>query len=167
MEPKLAAAISERDLLLTQLREQFPDVDEQTIQDTVEGETDINLMLEAIVRSSLDDTCMVNAINDRITVMQERRARIGFRATQKRDLVQRVMERTGIKKLSPADMTVSLRISPPHVTITDETIIPFNFWIKQPPKLDKAAIKAAIKDGTNIPGALLGNISQTLSVRTK
>ncbi len=167
MEPKLAAAISERELLLTQLREQFPEADEQTIQDTVEGESDVNLMLEAIVRSSLDDTCMVNAINDRITVMQERRARIGFRATKKRELVQRVMERTGIEKLTPADMTVSLRASPPHVTITDETIIPEEYWLPQAPKLDKAALKNAIKDGENVPGVLLGNISTTLSVRTK
>ncbi len=167
MEPKLAAALSKRDLLLAQLREQFPEADEQTIQDTVEGESDVNLMLEAIVRSSLDDTCMVNAINDRITAMQERRARIGFRATKKRELVQRVMERSGIEKLTPVDMTVSLRASPPHVTITDETIIPEIYWLPQAPKLDKAALKNAIKDGENVPGVLLGNISTTLSVRTK
>ncbi len=167
MEPKLAAAISERDLLLTQLREQFPEADEQTIQDTVEGESDVNLMLAAIVRSSLDDLSMSLAIKTRMADMGERDQRLRDRAAKKRDLVLHVMERGGIKKLTEPDMTVSLRASPPHVTITDETIIPEIYWLPQAPKLDKAALKNAIKDGENIPGVLLGNISTTLSVRTK
>ena len=167
MEPKLAAAISERDLLLTQLREQFPDIDEDTLADTLEGETNLNTMLAEVIRTGLDDEDMVVAINGRIATMKERALRLNDRANKKRDLVLHVMERAGIKKLTEPDMTVSLRASPPHVTITDETIIPEIYWLPQAPKLDKAALKNAIKDGENIPGVLLGNISTTLSVRTK
>ena len=167
MEPKLATEFSHHEYLKAQLREQFPDVDEETLADTLEGETNLNAMLAEVIRTGLDDEAMVAAINARISSMKERALRLNDRANRKRNLVQHVMERAGLKKLTEPDMTVSLRATPAHVTITDEKIIPNVYWMPQPPKLDKNAIKDAIKNGTEIPGALLGNISTTLSVRTK
>ncbi len=167
MEPKLAAAISERDLLLAQLREQFPDVDEQTIQDTVEGETEVNEMLAAILRSSLDDLALVVAIKTRMSDMTERIERISGRAEKKREIVRSVMERADIKRLDEPDMTVSLRAAAPPLIVTDKEIVPDMFWLAQPPKLDKKGMRQWIMDGKSVPGAFLGNTALTISVRTK
>ena len=167
MEPKLAAEVSHHEYLMAQLREQFPEVDEETLADTVEGETNLNEMLAAIIRSQLDDLSMVTAIKARVVDMNERVERITGRAEKKRNLVQQIMERADIKKLTEPDMTVSLRVSPPRVTITDETMIPQIYWEPQPLKLNKKRLKDAIKDGANVPGALIGNTSLTLSVRTR
>jgi len=167
MEPKLAAEVSHHEYLLAQLREQFPDVDEETLADTLEGETNLNVMLAEIIRSLLDDVSMVTSVKARITDMQERVDRINDRARKKRDLVGTIMERADIKQLSEPDMTVSLRASPPPLIVTDETIIPDNYWYPQPPKLDRPGLKRAIKDGEAVPGAFLGNTSLTISIRTK
>ena len=167
MEPKLAAELSHHEYLTEQLREHFPEVDEETLADTLEGETNLNAMLAEVIRSQLDDKAMVVACAIRIKEIGDRAKRLSDRAETKRNLVQHVMERAGLKKLTEPDMTVSLRATPAHVTITDEKIIPDAYWIPQPPKLDKNAIKDAIKNGLEVPGAVLGNISTTLSVRTK
>ena len=167
MEPKLAAEVSHHEYLRGQLREQFPSVDEETLADTLDGETNLNEMLAQIIRSQLDDMAMVAAIKTRISDMNDRAERINDRANKKRGLVQSVMERAGIKKLSEPDMTVSLRVSPAHVTITDEAIIPDIYWTPQPPKLNKNSLKDAVKAGENVPGVLIGNSSLTLSVRIK
>ena len=167
MEPKLATEFSHHEYLKTQLREQFPDVDDTTLADTLEGETNLNAMLAEVLRAGLDDEAMVTAIWTRISTMRDRASRLHDRAEKKRNLVLHVMERAGLTKLTEPDMTVSLKATPAHVTITDEKMIPDMYWVSQSPKLDKNAVKAALKDGTEIPGAVLGNISTTLSVRTK
>ena len=167
MEPKLATEFSHHEYLKAQLREQFPEVDEETLADTLEGETNLNTMLAEVIRTGLDDETMVAAINGRIASMKERALRLNDRANRKRNLVQHVMERAGLKKLTEPDMTVSLRATPAHVTITAIEIVPEEYFLPQPPKLDKAAIKEALKGGAEVPGALLGNISTTLSVRTE
>ncbi len=41
--------------LREQLRNEFPDIDEETLADTLEGLTNLNEMLGAVVRSHLDD----------------------------------------------------------------------------------------------------------------
>ena len=167
MEPKLATEFSHHEYLRAQLREQFPDVDEETLADTLEGETNLNAMLAEVIRSQLDDKAMVVACAIRIKEIGDRAKRLSDRAETKRNLVQHVMERAGLKKLTEPDMTVSLRATPVHVTITDAEIVPEEYWLPQPPKLNKEAIKVALKDGKNVLGALLGNISTTLSIRTK
>ena len=167
MEPKLAAEVSHHEYLREQLREHFPAADEETLADTLDGETNLNEMLAQIIRSQLDDMAMVEAIKARISDMNNRAARILVRADKKRALVLSIMERAGIKQLSEPDMTVSLRTSPAPVIITDELIIPECFWTPQPPKLNKNSLKDAIGAGENVPGALIGNFSLTLSVRTK
>lgn len=167
MEPKLATEVSHHEYLQQQLREKFPDIDEDTLADTLEGETDLNTMLATIIRSLLDDVSMVTAVKARISDMQERIDRIHDRAKKKRDLVGTVMERATIRKLTEPDMTVSLRASAPPLIVTDETIIPDTYWITQSPKLDKKGIIGAIKNGQNIPGAFLGNTTLTISIRTK
>lgn len=167
MEPKLVVEVSHHDYIRERLKADFPEIDEETLADTLEGETDLNKMLAEIIRSLLDDVSMVAAMKARISDMQERVERINDRARKKRDLVGSVMERADIKKLSEPDMTVSLRVSPPALIITDETIIPDTWWKPQQPKLDKSGITSAIKDGGAVPGAFLGNSSLTISIRTK
>ena len=75
--------------------------------------------------------------------------------------------RAEIKKLAEPDFTASLRAVPPGLLVQDERAIPEGFWKPQAPKLDKRAVFAALGAGQSVPGAVLGNGSVTLMVRTK
>lgn len=56
------------------------------------------------------------------------------------------------KKMKEAEFTVSYRKSE-SVEITNESAVPDEFRIPQPDKIDKVALKAALKSGASIDGA--------------
>ena len=80
----------------------FPDADEETLSNTLEGLTNLSDMLAEVLRSALDDQAMVGALRGRIGDMQARCGRIEERARKKRELVCSVMERADFKKLPSA-----------------------------------------------------------------
>jgi hypothetical protein len=167
MTTTVAYDLSQHQYLRERLRAEFPDADEDTLRDTLEGLSTLPEALATVLRSYLDDLTLAAALGMRIDDMQERLSRIESRAEKKRELVTSVMERADIKKLGEPDFTASLRPSPPAVVVTDKGQIPQAYWKPQPSKLDRQAISAALKSGATIPGALLSNPEMVLSVRTK
>ena len=149
------------------LEEKFPDIDEETILDTLEGITDLHEMIAEVVRSRQDDLAFIAAVKARISDMQERLARFDQRATTKKEIVASVLERAGIKKITEADFTLSLRSTNPPLVVIEEKQIPEAFWKPQPAKLDRQGLLSALKDGLDVPGVALGNGGVTISVRTK
>ncbi len=153
--------------LRSRLEEEFPDADEETLVDTLEGLSNLPDMLAEVCRSMLDDQDMVSALRGRVGDMQERCGRIDARARKKRELVGSVMERADLKKVMEPDLTLSLRPARPPLAVVDEELVPEAFWKPQPPKLDRQGLIAALSAGRDVPGALLGNAPMTISVRTK
>jgi hypothetical protein len=154
-------------LLHEQLVAEFPDADDETLRDTLEGLSSLPEVLAALVRSYLDDLSTAAALGMRISDMQERLGRFETRADKKRALVTHAMERAQFKKLQEPDFTVSLRAVPPGLVVCNEADIPQEFWKPQPAKLDKKGLLTALVAGQAIPGANLGNGGTTISVRTK
>lgn len=154
-----------REMLLVQ----FPELadDEAALLDTLEGLTDLNDTLIAILRSRDDDLMLTAGIDARIKELSERKARFEARADAKRSFVGRVMEESGVKKLEAPDWTVSLGRKPQAVQITDETAIPADYWREKTTRtVDKVAIKAALATG-DVPGAALDNGGTQLTIRKK
>ena len=167
MQPNLIHELSHHQYLRDKLEAEFPDADEETLRDTLEGMTNLTEMLGAVLRSQLDDLALAAALRARIADMHERLARIDARAAKKRELVTSTMERADIRKITEADFTVSLRPTLPPLVLVNEHDIPKDFWKPQPPKLDRPGLIAALKAGRDVPGATLGNGGITISVRTK
>jgi hypothetical protein len=167
MQPDLRHRLAEYQYLRDRLQIDFPEADEQTLRDTLEGLSSLPEALAAVLRSYLDDLTLAAALGMRIGDMQERLTRVEHRADKKRELVTSVMERADIKKLAEPDFTASLRAVPPSVVVTDEDQIPQAYWRPQPPKLDRQGISGALKSGAAVPGAVLSNSEMMLSVRTK
>ena len=145
----------------------FPDADEDTLRDTLEGMTNLTEMLAEVVRSCLEDQSLGSALRSRVSDMQERCARFDERARKKRELVSSVMEQAALKKLVEPDFTVSLRPSRAPLIIIDEAAIPEDYWKPQPAQLDRMGLISALSNGRDIPGAVLGNPPMTIAVRTK
>jgi hypothetical protein len=167
MNPSLLADLKQHELLRQQLLVEFPEIDDETLRDSVEGLTNLPEVLARILRSHLDDLALLSALRTRILDMQERFARLEVRADKKRALVASVMERAEIKKLTEPDFTASLRQVPPGLVVVNERAIPEPFWRPQPAKLDRKGLLAALNAGQSVAGASLGNGSTTITVRTR
>ena len=167
MHSQLSSEFQQHQFLREKLKAEFPEADDETLRDTVEGLSRLPEMLAAILRSHLDDQSMINALRERIGDMQERLARIESRSERKRAIVAGVMERADIKKLSEPDFTASLRPTPAPLIILDEGLIPADFWKVQPAKLDRRGLAVALGEGRRVPGATLGNGGSTIAVRTR
>jgi hypothetical protein len=153
--------------LREQLRAEFPEADDETLRDTVEGLSQLPEVLAAILRSHLDDVAMMYALRERIGDMQERLARIESRSDRKRAIAAAVMERADIKKLTEPDFTASLRSTPAPLIVIDEAKVPVEFWRPQPAKLDRRSLAASLAAGKAVPGVTLGNGGITLALRTR
>lgn len=167
MDAILAQKLAEHAFLRTELVTQFRDIDEVTLADTLEGLSSLPETISAVIRSYLDDLSLAAALGQRIVDMQERLGRFEARAEKKRALVTLVMERADLRKLQEPDFTVSLRVVPPGLVVSDETAIPDEFWKPQPAKLDRKGLLATLNAGQTVPGATLANGSTTISVRTR
>ena len=167
MQYAVKQELSHHQYLRERLEAAFPDADEDTLRDTLEGMTNLTEMLAEVVRSCLEDQSLVSALRSRVSDMQERCARFDERARKKRELVCTVMEEADLKKLMEPDFTVSLRPSRAPLMILDEAAIPGDYWRPQPAQLDRMGLISALSNGRDIPGAVLGNPPMTISVRTK
>ncbi len=153
--------------LRERLEAAFPDADEETLMDTLEGMTSLTDSLAELLRSSQEDQSLASALRSRMSDMQERCGRFEDRARKKRELVCTVMEEAELKKLTEPDFTVSLRPARAPLMIVDEAAIPGDYWKPQPAKLDRMGLISALSNGRDIAGAVLGNPPMTISVRTK
>jgi hypothetical protein len=152
--------------LRRRLLELHPDLDDQTLADTLEGATDFREALAALIRSALEDECLAKALRDRLDQMKSRLSRLEARASSKRQVAVENMEAAELRKLQEPDFTASVRTGPPAVAILAEDELPIDYLLPQPPKPDRRAILEALSGGVFVPGAVLSEPKISLSVRS-
>ena len=160
------AAITYR-TLRDRIREQDPQIDEQTLADTVEGLTDLHEIIIAILRSALADEAMASGLKCRIADMQDRLARLQDRASKRRQIAKDVMVELDLKKISAPDFSVSIRPGLPALQILNEDAVPSIYWQPGEPRLRRQALLNELKEGTDIEGVSLANPEPVLSVRVR
>jgi hypothetical protein len=154
-------------LVQARLLESWPELDQETLADTLEGITGLHEMIAAVIRSALVDEALQAGLRTRLEEMRQRLVRLEDRGAKKRDLALEAMCEVGLKKLEEPDFTASARAGLPPLLILAEPEIPEPYWVPQPPKLDRQALLADLKRGAVINGAQLGNPKPCLAVRTK
>lgn len=143
----------------------MPGMDDETVRDTIEGETSLHEAIAAVLSDITDDEIMCVSIDKIMSDLHGRRARLEGRVEARKGAVQKAMEIGEIKILPTPYGTISLRNVPRAVSVTDENLIPFDYFVTQPSKLDRKRLKEDLKSGKEIPGCTLDNGGLTLSIR--
>lgn len=147
------------------LKVEFAGIDDETLEDTLEGITDVKTVVAEVARSTLADEVMATALKQRIDEMRERLARIEAGRERKRELALTALRQIGVQKLVEPDFTVSVKIGAPLLDVIDELRIPKEFWVPQDPKLNRGALYKALRAGTSVPGALMDQGMPVLAIR--
>ena len=71
-------------LLGERLLTSFPEADDETIRDTLEGITNLHEMIAAVIRSALVDEALCAGLRLRVDDMKQRLSRLEERAAKKR-----------------------------------------------------------------------------------
>lgn len=168
MIPNLAALTAEYTRLRSDLLAEFPELaeDGETLADTLEGETALPDVVARFIRDARRDEALADGLAMLIKDEQERKSRLVARADKRRRIALSLMNQVEMGKLEQPDFTASIRRVPPGVVITDEALLPDSYvkTIRQP---DKTALREALGRGEEVPGATLGNGSETLTVRSR
>ena len=99
---------------------QYPEADEDTLLDTLEGITDLHEMIAAVIRSALVDEALHAGLRSRVDDMRERLSRLELRASKKRELALEAMTEAGLSKLEQPDFTASARAGSPALIVIAE-----------------------------------------------
>ena len=102
----------------------WPEIDCETLVDTLEGITDLHEMIAAVIRSALVDEALHAGLRFRVDDMRERLSRLELRASKKRQLALEAMTEVGLTKLEQPDFTASARAGSPALVVIAEDKIP-------------------------------------------
>jgi hypothetical protein len=164
---QITLAATQYQVIRDRLRALDPDLDEQTLADTLEGLTDLHEILAAVVRAALADEAQASGLRALIGALETRLERQEYRAAKRREMVRDAMVESEIKKIAAPDFTLVIRSGSPALVVTDEGAIPAEFWVPREPRLDRQSLLTRLKLGAEVSGARLSNPQPVLSVRKK
>lgn len=164
---QLTFAATTYSTLRDRIRMQDPQIDEQTLADTVEGLTDVHEVLQAVIRAALADEALATGLKCRVSDMQGRLDRLQERAAKRRQIAKDVMVELDLKKLAAPDFTASLRPGMPALVVLNEDAVPKTYWEPGQPRLKRQILACDLKGGAEVAGAILSNPEPVLSVRTR
>jgi t-SNARE complex subunit (syntaxin) len=118
---------------------------EEALEDKVENVAKLVRCLEADIK----------AIKEEEQRLADRRKAVENKISGIKEYLQSQMEVAGLEKVKRPTITVSIQANPPSVEVTDESLIPSDYMVPQPSKIDKKAIMTALKDGLFIDGCSL------------
>lgn len=148
--------------------EAYPELseDESLRADVLDAETDFNRLIDSLVKRKLDAREMAAGAKARKQEVGERQSRFERQEEGYDRLIKGLMQFADMQKVVLPEATVSITKPRTVVEITDLDAIPQGY-AKFEKRADKAAIKAALEAGEQIPGAALGLSDDGLMVRTK
>lgn len=140
--------------------------DEELRLDTLEGETDFNRIMSRLVRARNEKLADAEGLGGYIESLSERKARQVRAADGVKALMLSLMSVADLPKLVLPEATISVTKPRTSVDVLDIDALPQGTFaiVRQP---DKAAIKAMLEAGDDVPGAALKTSDASLTVRVK
>lgn len=145
------------------------DQDSDALATALAAASELSEAIAAVARSAMVDETMASRLGQDIKALQARKSRLEVRAERKREIALATMIEAGagFGRIEAHDITASIRASDRELIVTDETVLPGEFFTTPEPKLKRAELKAALKSGADILGATLGNGPSVLQISSK
>ena len=138
------------------------EIDEGIYQDTLDSLGGA-IAVEEVVKGIRTKLAEAEAYKEEAARLTEKRQRAEASAEAMKKMIMTYLDNTNQKKLNTGLFCVS-RGSSKSANIIDESLIPAEFLIEQPAKIDKKAILIALKSGEEVKGAELKE-SEFLTIR--
>ena len=143
-----------------------PDVDPQTITDTMESiEADFSTKADSYAHIIAQLKADAAGIDTELKRLKARKESLENNADRLKLSLETAMRATGKTKFKTTLHSFGIQKNPASVVIDDEKLIPEDYLIPQAPKIDKAAIKDALKAGVDMSGIV--HLEQTESLRIR
>lgn len=139
--------------------------DDETVQDTVEGETGLLEAIGAAISEIDECEMMALGLASKEGQIKARAERYKRRIDTLRGLIEQAMLVADMPSIKLPMASLSVKSVPPKPIIIDEAVIPAKFWKQPDPVLDKKALNDAVKAGEEVPGATLSNGGTSLQIR--
>lgn len=154
--------------VLEALSHHLSEGDEDLKLDMLEGSTDLNEIVSALLAANEDDEGDIAKMDAQIDMRAARQQRLEARIEARKKAIASLMDCAAITKLPLPEATVSLRTLQPRPKVVDENAVPADLMTsKIVCKPNMEAIKEAIERGETIPGVVMTNGSASLTVRRK
>jgi len=162
----LSQALASHRALVAHIKDLFPDETDETLADTIEGESDLPGAIIAVLRAAIEREANGKALAEIIETMVGRKRRLEEGARNLRLASLHAMEAAGLKKLAAPDMSVSVGVGKPKMLIVDDAAVPDDLCrvTRTPSKTD---IAKAMMEGRQVPGVTLGNPETHLTVHRR
>lgn len=163
----LAIDVANLEAALADLIAAFPELaeDEDLRRDMVEGETDAFSLLTRLVNQEREANSMAAAIKARIDDLSARKQRADRRKEAMRSLMYKIMKAGALPKVALPEATLSIGKKAAAVEIVDEAALP-KWAVRVSYSPDKVLIKERLAAGKAVKGARMGEVGETLTVRS-
>lgn len=152
---------------VVKLREELAehDLDATAWLDAIEGETDFQEAIGEVASAIFEIDGQVAGVKSMEEVLRRRKSRLERTKDSLRGVILMAMENAGVHSVKRPHVTVSTKNKPREIAEIDEALVPSSFFVPQPPKLDRKALKQALADGEEVEGARLDNGGLSLTMR--
>lgn len=132
------------------------EIPEEAFADTLEGiQMAFDAKVENICKLRANLLADIAAYKAEIDRLKQRETIAKNEIARLQNYLLGALKATGKQKFKAGTFALSVAKSPAALKIYDESLIPKQYYVPQPDKIDSAAIKDAIKSGQKVPGAEL------------
>lgn len=117
------------------------------IEFKAENESNLAHKCENICRYMKNINSDAESLDDEIKRLQKKKKARENVSERLKNYLDFALKSSGMKKLQCGVFNLAIQKNPPSLDIYDETKVPAEWLIQQEPKIDRAGIKQAIKDG--------------------
>ena len=141
--------------------------DEETLQDTVEGETGLTVesMAAKAAEEILQAKALAAACKSRATDLNARAARLTASVESLRGLLVQLLTITNTKRIVSPAATISLRSTKAVLLVLEEADIPIKYWRDSAPTVDKKLLADDLISGEKIEGAIMSEPGSTVAIK--
>ena len=137
------------------------------LTDTLEGMTDLNEVLSALAHNIGQTAALAEGLYQYIKELRLRQRRFERREASLRDMVLSLMQSANLKKYELPHATLSqVKQQPQIVGDIDADALPDDL-VRIKREANRAAIRAALDSGRDIPGLSLSNAAPNLMMKVK